>query len=209
VKKAFTLIELLTIMVIIAILVSLLLASLNWATIVSKRSKCAYVMRHFDQARMIYWDNTEFGKIYDPLSENQTQEFLKDLKGARACPGDIRLKMPVYSGADLFSYFFNAEGLDAITGYRSPYPNLHVKMIGLAGVYGGSFHPYKIAKSFENTDKEFWVNFLKLENNSKNNVMFWDGSLEFIPIYYDEEEGISFLYEPPSNYRYRWGLKLK
>jgi prepilin-type N-terminal cleavage/methylation domain-containing protein len=211
-KRAFTLVEMLVVITIIAILAGLLLPTLNRAKEDGKRTSCASNLRQVNLAIRFYAsDNSDSLPVLpDPnLYPNGVGAYYKQLvKGYLGltgpaspnekvfiCPSDPILWTQI--GHAFTSYTFNGyevgpRAIPRITGQRLGAIKTPAKAV-LAGewpaFFGGSWH----------------TSVGQDHPDAKNVLSFVDGHAAFTRIYWN---GVSDSnpcdYEPPAQYDYNW-----
>jgi type II secretory pathway pseudopilin PulG len=234
-RRAFTLIELLTLIAIIGLLAALLLSAIGETKGDAKRSVCANNLSQIDLALRMYSDDSSDAV---PKSEG-TEEVTLTLTGYKKlirkylglhgsassrptlfeCPADVFHYEDLTSSSryvpqglweqpisDFSSYAFN--GGNGMTGFSAP---------GIAGLKissikepaktvmvaeGAAFSPW----SWHHAKRPFSPENAKF-NDAKDTVGFVDGHVDYIKIYWSENNpagSLAMFYDPPARYSYKW-----
>jgi prepilin-type N-terminal cleavage/methylation domain-containing protein len=229
-KRAFTLVELLVVIAIIAILAALLLPVLARARGAARKSVCInnlkqinlalrmYVDDHDDAFRAMTNDEPIYFTFKDSIGPYLSRSGASTNDPLFICPADdfncddqaIKdiFAFDQISGTGFYrqaathfvSYFFNGQ-------VKSDDPDTHAAqkllasvsepgrfvLVGeISGGCGLSAHDRREPYQF---------------NNAPNVMSFVDGHVSYIQMYWNGVKGlagISFLYEPPAGYEYKW-----
>jgi prepilin-type N-terminal cleavage/methylation domain-containing protein len=208
-KRAFTLIELLMVIAIIAVLSSLLLPSLSKAKSSAKRLECMNNVRQIDMALRMYADDHGDQIGYSSNVYYAYKEFIAPYLSAIGdngsnmavfiCPADTtfhKLGLTYYS-----SYGFNgtervSEPGDYGMAGRKFSTVINPSKTALNGEISGG-----IGVSWHNPKPEGQY------NDAPNVGGFVDGHAAYVKIFWNGMPGIPnfpFYYEPPEGYDYQW-----
>lgn len=227
-QRAFTLMELLATIAIIAILAALLLPVLSHARSAARKSVCESNLHQINLAILMYVDD-HADKIHAISNKeaiyfsyrNSIQPYLAHNGSPTndtlfTCPADnFDCTLPVVQNMFLFqnvdgigfhhlsqtyysSYLFNGEADDGET-----------RMAGKA--FASVRNPAQLILSSELSaavalSAHEQKNRLQL-NNAKNVIGFVDGHIGYIPIYWNGDtniDGFPAFYDPPAGYDYTW-----
>ena len=213
VKSAFTLLELLVVIAVIAILASLLLPALGRAKETARRSSCLGNLRQVNLGIHLYGDDNadSLPILPDPNPyPNGVGAYYKQLvkgylglSGAASrqekvfiCPSDRTISTNATHA--FTSYTFNGYethpgDLPRITGQKlgSIQSATKAALVGeYPAFFGGAWHPTVTTEAFR---------------DAKNNLSFADGHVGFVRIFWDGLTGSQPRnYEPPAGYEYDW-----
>jgi prepilin-type N-terminal cleavage/methylation domain-containing protein/prepilin-type processing-associated H-X9-DG protein len=233
-KNAFTLIDLLVVIAIIAILVALLFPALSRAKGKAKRTTCGNNLRQINLGLRMYSDDHSDTAPPSPQTSNSYlidftgyKKLMKSYVGINgessardklfACPADtfyydftqpnlnyVPESLHNQATNDYSSYWFNS-GTLLIFGTNSP---------GLAGRKLSSIrHPTKTVLVAEMPAfcPWSWHNPKPPDNNgrvpfkdAKNMVSFVDGHVSYIKIYWEMGYSPTLAFDPPAGYDYQW-----
>jgi prepilin-type N-terminal cleavage/methylation domain-containing protein len=228
-KRAFTLVELLTVMAIIAILAALLLSVLGRAEAAAQKTTCLNNTRQIDIALLMYV--TDHGDAIhaqtntEPIYFTYKNSILSYLarNGADTndslfrCPADnFDCTMPAIQDLFLFdnvkgtgfcrlsqtlysSYFFNGEVSDSVEVRMAGKPFSAVRNPSRF-ILGGELSAVVGLSAHERKQPAQF-------NNAKNVLSFVDGHVAFLPIYWDGVTGTDDMpcfHDPPPGYDYTW-----
>lgn len=211
-KHAFTLVELLVIIAVVAILAALLLPALSRVKEKARRIECTSNLRQVNLAIRLYADDhsDSLPVLPDPNPyPNGVGAYYKQLvkgylglTGPAApaekvfmCPADRTVCTEMTHA--FTSYTFNGyeagpEALPRITGQKLSSirsPATAVTAGEWPAFFGGSWHPLKNGACAD----------------AKSVLSFVDGHVAFVRIYWDGVSGSQPReYEPPAGYNYRW-----
>ena len=229
VKRAFTLVELLTVMAIIAVLAALLLSVLGRAKAAAQKTYCLNNARQIDIALLMYvadhgdaihaLTNTEpiyftYKKSILPYLARNGSETNDNL--FRCLADNFDCTMPAIQDLFLFdnvkgtgfcrlpqtlysSYFFNGEVSDAVEVRMAGKPFSAVRNPSRF-ILGGELSAVVGLSAHERRQPAQF-------NNAKNVLSFVDGHVAFLPIYWDGVTGTDDLpcfHDPPPGYDYTW-----
>ncbi len=211
IRRAFTLVELLVVISIVAILASLVMPSLHLAHSYALRTRCASHLKNIDEGLVVYAqdnDNILPGlpnpQYHNPSGIWFTYETLiapylgfsadpsdKTTQAYFTCPLDHMLA-PAYP-----SYVFNGgnqydakfPGLAGRSLITVAQPTKTILVAEGSAVFPFSWHAPQGAGSAP-------------FNNARNLAAFIDGHVDFIPFY--SGGGMSASNNPPSGYDYKW-----
>jgi len=211
-KRAFTLVELLVTIAIIAILAGLLLPALSRASENGKRTSCAGNLRQINLAIRLYaGDNSDswpvlpnpnpypngIGAFYKELVKSYLGLTGPPLPNEKVfiCPSDtVICRQP---GHAYTSYTFNGYevppgAIPRITGQKLGAIKNPARAV-MAGewpaFFGGSWHPFVTSN----------------HPDAPNVLTFVDGHARFVKIYWDGiADSDPCVYEPPAQYDYSW-----
>ncbi len=227
-RQAFTLVEILVVIVIVAILASLLLAVFSRVREQSRKTTCASNLKQIGLAFLQYaQDNSETfppafqgytGKPFDRI-----QPYIRNTQ-ILACPSDVGdygpNPDPLYKreANNFTSYSYNSGVSAGPTSFcmlpQNSTPPKGVDKLNLSQVKS----PTRVALVLETSGIYPWSwheNFAPLRNNARSNVCFVDGHVKFIKIFHDDTNFPEFTdfaacYDPPgtanqtSAYEYQW-----
>jgi len=227
-KRAFTLMELLATIAIIAILAALLLPVLSHARSTARKSVCQSNLHQINLAILMYVD--DHADVIHAVSNKEAIYFSyknsvlpylsrngSDTNDALfTCPADdFDCTLPVIQNLFLFqnvsgigfhhlpetyhsSYIFNGEADDGET-----------RMAGKA--FASVRNPSQLILSGElSAVIALSAHEQKMRsqvNNARNVIGFVDGHIDFIPIYWNGDtnfDGFPGFYDPPAGYQYSW-----
>ncbi len=231
-KRAFTLIELLMAMGIIAILAVLLLPALTGAKRSARRAACINNLRQINLATRMYADDhgdairaaTNKEALYftykASLRPYLSQMRFNSENAVFACPADdFNCDDPVIQ--NLFSFQPPVSGRSfhrqQTTHYSSYFfngaaPNESESEQHMGQKPFSTVHePTRVVLVGELSGAFGLSAHERKEphqfNNTRNVMSFVDGHVNFIPIYWNGVrgfDGIAYFYEPPSGYDYKW-----
>ncbi len=227
-KRAFTLIELLTVIAIIAILAALLLPAISHARGTARKSVCQSNLHQINLAIIMYVDDhadtihaiSNKEAIYFSY-KNSILPYLSRNGSATndalfTCPADnFDCTLPAIQDLFLFdhvdgigfhhlsqtyhsSYFFNGEADDGETRMAGK-PFASARNPTQLILCGELSAVIAMSAHEQKIRSQF--------NNAKNMIGFVDGHIGFIPIYWNGQTGIDNFpgfYDPPAGYNYAW-----
>jgi len=227
-KRAFTLVELLTVIAIIAILAALLLPVLSHAKATARRSVCANNVHQINLALLLYVDDhadsiraiTNREAIYFTYKQSIGPYLSRNGSNTNdavfVCPADdFDCTMPAIQDFFLFqnvtgtgfchlektyhsSYFFNGEADDAETR-MSAKPFASVRDPSRLVLVAELSAAIGLSAHDRRQPDQF--------NDAKNVMGFVDGHVDFISIYWNGTngtDGLPVFYDPPDGYKYTW-----
>ena len=230
-KRAFTLIEALVVIAVIAVLAALLLPALSRGKNVAKRSSCLSQVHQINLAFHMYADdhNDSFRAVSnkEPIYvsyKDSIQSYLlrsgtNHAERLFACPSDdFNCDDPQIK--DLFSFW---EPTPSGKGFCQQ-ATTHYSSYAFNGEAPGASESRAAQKIFSNVrEPSRLVLVCELSgafglsshertepyqfNRAKNVMSFVDGHVSYIPIFWNGVrgfEGISAFYEPPPGYDYKW-----
>lgn len=207
--RAFTLMELLAVISMIAILAALLLPTVNRAMLAAQRTQCADNLRQINVALHMYADDHG-----DQISYYTNNEyfFYKDSilpyitsatnHAVFACPADAEDDPGSLCQSSYFDY--TSYGLNGVWRTNDDYGmanrrfstvhNTALTVLNgeIVGGWGESWHtpPIRIQR-----------------NNARGMCGFVDGHVAYVKVYWNGvsgADGLPFYYEPPPGYDYKW-----
>ena len=219
-SRAFSLIELLVVIVVIAILAALLMAGIQTATSYAQRTKCSSNLRQLSAAWALYaadhGGDLVSGSTYS-AANNDWVAFAKDgadpnalVKGSLfpyakstsiyRCPADTSKHVCSYS----INYFLNAEGLTepgygggrygtrTLSGLEKPSRTfLFIEENDPRGYNLGGF---AVAAS-----SDHWIDWPAVWHSNGTNVAFADGHIEYWVWQSADTPKINYFYYTPTN----------
>jgi prepilin-type N-terminal cleavage/methylation domain-containing protein len=211
-KSAFTLVELMLVLVIICVLAALLLPALSRAKEFGKRTACAGNLKQVGVAIRLYADDCS-GSL--PVLPNPNpypngvgafyKQLVKSYLGLTGpasplekvfdCPSDQIFS--IQAGHAFTSYTFNGYevspgAIDRITGqklYAIKNPTKAVLAGEVPAYFGGSWHPV-VHGDFHGARNV--LSFV--DGHVQNTIIYWNGAADSDPA----------SYEPPAEYDYNW-----
>ena len=205
-KRAFTLVELLVVIVIVGVLAALLLPALNRTQTSASRITCTSNVRQInlaitmyaydngdeiDYATNVYYAYKDFVGPYLGLATNSQTNFVF------VCPADTSLH--AVSLTHYSSYGFNGAARGSIDfgmahrKFSSVHEPSKTALDGeISGGIGVSWHAPRPVGQY---------------NNAPNVGGFVDGHVSYVKIYWDGITGVSdfpFFNEPAAGYEYKW-----
>jgi prepilin-type N-terminal cleavage/methylation domain-containing protein len=227
-KRAFSLVELLIVIAVIAILAALLVPVINKAKDVAKRANCVNNVAQINHALLMYADDhadavrglTNGDKVYftykDSLGPYLSHAGAYTNNALFTCPADnfncddpnIKALFPWdqiagigfyrQAATDYGSYFFNGSA-DANDDPRAAKPFTSIRQPSQMVLVAEDSGG--LALSAHNRKQPYQF------NNAKNAMSFVDGHVGYIRIYWNGTngfDGIAALYNPPGGYDYQW-----
>ena len=222
-KSAFTLVELLVVVAIIAILAALLFPVLSSAHAKACRASCANNVRQINTGVLMYThdsaDTLPLLPTPDPYPNNEAfffKELMKSYVGLNGPPreGDKLFICPservgptdgLPSRAyivDYSDYFFN----NWMTGQKMStvkHPTKTALVTEYSACVGFSWHKPQSNYGWVNNPPNAPPFLHYAYNNALNEAGFFDGHISYIKIYNDGMS-LSCEYNPPGGYEYQW-----
>jgi len=226
--RAFTLVELLVVMAIIAILAALLLPVLSRAKASAQRTVCLNNLRQISLGIRMYADDSNDAAPQTPWTTNSTLMYMDGVTAFKKLIENSTHSNLFICPADTFYYRYgtNAGGGYVPHGLHEQFQSAYssygfnggqmtifgTNTIGIAGRKLSSIkEPVKTVLVVE-TSAFFpysWHQPLRgvpLFNDAKNMAGFVDGHVNYIKIYWNTNTPNDFAleYDPPAGYDYQW-----
>lgn len=221
--RAFTLVELLVVMAVIAILAALLFPVLSAAKAKTQRAACMNNLRQINFALRMYADDDHGGALPNTRHVSSAyKELIKHYVGLTSpsspndklftCPADqFVIELPqnvivpgsIHEDADNDYTSYNINDLNRWGGPASSGP-------GIAGRKLDSIRePSRtvLVAELSALIGFSWHDHLPIANNARSVVSFVDGHVSFIRIYWDgymSKLDFPRSYDPPAGYDYQW-----